>query len=164
VIVVSDASPVTSLAAVGQLALLERLYGAVVIPEAVYRELIDPPGQPGSVEVQSLTWITVRTANDRSRVTSLLSKLDPGEAEAIALALELQPALLLIDERHGREIAEGLGLRLVGTLGILLAAKQHRYLAAVKPVLDELIDKARFRVSPALYRAVLSAADESESG
>lgn len=161
-IVVSDASPVTSLAAVGQLDLLERLYGSVVIPEAVYRELTDPPEQPGSRELQSLSWIRVQAAGDRDRVTSLRSTLDQGEAEAIALAIELHADLLLIDERLGRGVAESFGLKLVGTVGILLAAKQQRHLAAVKPVLDALIDKARFRVGRSLYRAVLDAAGEGD--
>ncbi len=159
-IVVSDTSPVTSLAAVGQLHLLEVLYGTVVLPQAVYRELTDPPGQPGGAEVQLLSWITRESASDRAQVASLLEELDLGEAEAVALAMELRADLLLMDERLGREVAARLGLRFVGTVGVLLAAKRQRHLAAVKPVLDALIDKARFRVSPTLYQAALAAAEE----
>lgn len=104
--------------------------------------------------------IIVKAANDRAQVESLLSELDLGEAEAIVLMAELSGELLLMDERIGREVAERLGLRIVGTIGVLLAAKQQGYLVAVKPVLDELIDKARFRVSRALYQAVLASAGE----
>jgi uncharacterized protein len=162
VIVVSDASAVTSLAAIGQLSLLERLFGTVVIPEAVFRELTDLPDQPGGAEVQSHSWISVRAPADRIRVASLRSKLDSGEAEAIVLAIELRADLLVMDERLGREVATTLGLKLIGTVGILLAAKERGYLSAVKPVLQELIDKARFRVGRALFRAVLIAAGEGE--
>lgn len=160
-IVVSDTSPITSLAAIGRLNLLQYLYGTVVVPQAVYQELTDPPGQPGGIEVQSLSWITVREAKDRSRVALLLNELDPGEAEAIVLTAELSGELLLMDERLGRGVAERLGLKTVGTVGVLLAAKQRGYLTAVRPAMDELIDVARFRVSGALYEAVLKAAGES---
>jgi predicted nucleic acid-binding protein len=161
VIVVSDASPVTSLAAVGQIELLRCLYGTVVVPQAVYRELTDLPGQPGGAEVQSLSWISVRTAGDRARVTSLLDDLDQGEAEAIVLAIELASELLVMDERLGREVAQRFGLRVVGTAGVLVAAKQQGYLVAVKPVMDDLIAKARFRISQPLYQAILDAVGES---
>lgn len=161
-IVVSDTSPITSLAAISRLDLLRRLYGTVVVPQAVYQELTNPPGQPGGADVQSLSWFTVAVARDRARVAALLDELDLGEAEAIVLTGELSGDLLLMDERLGREVAERLGLKIVGTVGVLLAAKQQGYLAAVQPVLDELIDLARFRVSGALYEAVLKAAGESQ--
>lgn len=159
-IVVSDTSPVTSLAAVGQLDLLHRLYGNVIIPQAVFRELTDPPGQPGGIEVQTLSWIRSSTASDRDRVGSLLDELDAGEAEAVALAIELRADLLLMDERLGRAVAERLGLRLIGTVGVLLAAKQQGHLAAVKPILDSLRRTARFRISQSLYEAILATAGE----
>jgi uncharacterized protein len=66
-----------------------------------------------------------------------------------------------MDERLGRQVASRLGLRVVGTVGVLVAAKQRGLLHAMKPVLDELIDKARFRISRPLYRAILNAAGES---
>ena len=160
-IVVSDTSAVTSLAAIGRLDLLRCLYGSVVIPQSVFEELTGLPNQPGGAEVESLDWISHRPASDRSLVTSLLANLDSGEAEAIALAVELRADLLLMDERLGRAVAERFGLKLVGTLGVLLAAKQQRFLTSVKPVLDDLIAKARFRIGGTLYQAILDAAGET---
>ena len=88
-IVISDTSVITNLAAIRQLQLLKQLYNQVIIPEAVYRELtdIDPPA-PGTLEVQSLSWLEVRQVNDFSTVEQLQNnaRLDPGKSEAIALA------------------------------------------------------------------------------
>jgi uncharacterized protein len=65
--------------------------------------------------------------------------LDPGEAQAIALGLELNANRLIIDERRGRNQAIGLGLQVIGILGIVLAAKQQNLIPSVKPILDDLI-------------------------
>jgi uncharacterized protein len=105
VIVISDTSAITNLAAIQHLHLLPQLYSQVTVPEAVYRELadIDPP-VPGTLEAQSAVWLQVRQVTDLRVVERLQNeaRLDPGESEAIALALELKADLLLIDERRGR--------------------------------------------------------------
>ncbi|MBD2413669.1 nucleic acid-binding protein [Nostoc calcicola FACHB-389] len=156
-IVISDTSPITSLAAVGQLDLLQQLYTKILIPEAVYRELTGTSTPvPDSVEVQSFDWIEVRQVTNRSLITVLLEQqLDEGECEAIALAIELDAELLLIDERRGRAEADRLGLRITGSLGVLVEAKQKGFIVAVKPVMDGLIATAGFRVADALYTRIL---------
>ena len=84
-IIVSDTSPINNLAAINYLHLLH-LYGTVLIPEAVYRELTDPNFPvAGASEVQTFDWIQTRTVNDRTLVEALSNELDIGEAEAIAL-------------------------------------------------------------------------------
>jgi len=164
VIVISDTSVITNLAAIGQLQLLSQLYNQVTIPEAVYRELadIDPP-VPGSLEVQTAPWIEVRQVTNYKVVKYLMNEvwLDPGESEAIALALELNAELLLIDERRGRAEADRLGVRITGLLGILVEAKRKNLIVAVKPLLDALIATSEFRVSSALYKQILDVADET---
>lgn len=163
-IVISDTSVITNLAAIGQLQLLSQLYNQVTIPEAVYRELadIDPP-VPGSLEVQTAPWIEVRQVTNYKVVKYLMNEvwLDPGESEAIALALELNAELLLIDERRGRAEADRLGVRITGLLGILVEAKRKNLIVAVKPLLDALIATSEFRVSSALYKQILDVADET---
>ena len=160
-IVVSNTSPITNLAAVGQLAVLQQLYEKVVIPPAVYSELTGMgAGQPGALEVQTLGWIETRPVTDRVLVTALQMELDEGEAEAIALAVELKAGLVLLDERRGRAVASRLGLRFIGLLGVLIEAKQKGGIPAVKPVLDELVVRAGFWVSQRLYARVLRAAGE----
>jgi len=153
----------TSLAAIKQLNLLQQLYEALTIPEAVYRELarVNPP-VPGTVEVQTAGWIQVQRVSDNSLVTMLeeQQQLDEGESEAIALAIELNAELLLIDERRGRAEADRLGLRITGLLGVLIEAKRNRLIVAVKPVLNDLIETAEFRVSDALYAQILQMVGE----
>lgn len=160
-IVVSNTSPITNLVAVGQLDLLRQLYEKVLIPPAVYGELTgSSSGQPGAIEVQTLAWIETRPVADRALVTALQMELDEGEAEALALAKELAADLLLLDERRGRAVASHLDLRFIGLLGVLIEAKQRGCLAAVRPVLDDLVAKAGFWVSQQLYARVLLAAGE----
>ncbi len=97
---------------------------------------------------------------NRLLVHSLRQDLDAGEAEAIALAIEIEADWLLMDERLGRETAHHFGLRYVGLVGILSAAKQRGDLKALRPHLDRLRDVAGFRVSSALYEQVLRDAGE----
>jgi uncharacterized protein len=163
VIVISDTSAITNLAAIHQLHLLSQLYERVIIPEAVYRELTDiNPPVPGTLEVQSVSWLEVRQVNSRITVKRLQSevRLDLGESEAIALALELSAELLLIDERRGRAEADRLGLKITGLLGILVEAKRRNLVVAVKPLMDALIATSEFRISSALYERILEMVDE----
>lgn len=92
---------------------------------------------------------------------ALQQELDAGEAEAIALAMEIGTALLLMDERLGRDTARHLGIRYTGVVGVLIEAKHKGFVQAIKPLMDALRDLAGFRVSEALYRRVLQ--DEGES-
>ncbi len=162
-IVVSDTSPLSGLAIAGHLSLLQQLYGQVVIPAAVAEELKRGGQEDERIkQTLSLTWIEVRQASDLALVKTLQTdqNLDRGEAEAIALALELSADELLIDERLGRREAIRLGLSITGLLGALLVAKRQGLLTAVRPVLDVLIAEAGFRVSSQLYTEVLIAAGE----
>ena len=107
--VVSNTSPITSLAAIGQLDLLRQLYSSIVIPQAVYDEMAGLGYTvPGAIEVQTLPWIETRQVINRTLVGELQNELDAGESEAIALAIELTADLLLIDEYPGRIIASSL--------------------------------------------------------
>lgn len=163
-IVVSDTSPITNLAAIGQLDLLRQLYTTIVIPVAVYNEMVAVARLvPGAVEVQTLSWIQTQTvANVQSVIDIQISQddIDRGEAEAIILALELKADLLLMDERRGRALAANYGLSVTGLLGVLLQAKRNGFIPAVKPVMDQLIEEADFRISNQLYTIVLQTASE----
>lgn len=163
-IVISDTSPITNLAAIGQLDLLQQLYTTIVISTAVYNEMVAVAKiVPGAVEVQTLSWIQTQTVADAKRVVDIQTSqanIDLGEAEAIALALELKADLLLMDERRGRTLAINYGLNITGLLSILLQAKRNGFIISVKPILNLLIEEADFRVNSQLYEAILQAADE----
>lgn len=155
-IVVSDSSPLVSLAAVGQFALLRDLFGRVLIPEAVYQEVVGQgQGRPGAREVAATRWIERHTPTDVPFVRLLNLELDTGEAEAIALATEHEADVVLLDERRGRERAVSLGLEVTGTLGVLVEAKRQGYLIEVRPILDALRDDVGFWMSDGLYEHVL---------
>jgi predicted nucleic acid-binding protein len=143
-IVVSDTSPILSLALIGRLELLRDLYGTIVIPEAVRSELITTD-QGGAREVA---------------LKLLLREVDRGEAEAIGLAVQLKADVLLIDERKARHLAADLELGVVGLLDVLPDAKQRHLISSVKPILDDLIVRAHFRVSHKLYQRTLFTAGE----
>jgi predicted nucleic acid-binding protein len=156
-IVVSDTSPVLNLARIGRLDLLALLYRRVIMPSAVFEELIRSRSDlPPAIDLASQPWLTVAAANDRNRVQELLEYLDPGEAEAIVLAIELRADLLLVDERRGRRVASEAGLAITGLLGIIASAKRAGLVELAKPLLDELIHGARFWIGPDLYAEVLS--------
>lgn len=159
-IVVSNTSPISNLAAIGRLDLLQQLYGNVIIPPAVYQELIDSGDtDAGTLAVQTLDWIQTQSVTNISLVQSLSLNLDEGEAEAIALAFELKAQRLIIDERRGRNEATRLGLQITGLLGILLTAKQQGLIPLVQPILDDLIANG-FWMREQLYAEVLQLAEE----
>ncbi len=164
-IVVSDTSPIINLAVIGHLDLLPKLYGTVVVPQAVYDEIVEAgAGQAGAITVAQANWIEVRQITNQLLVVSLEGELDAGEAEAIVLAVELQATVLLIDERKGRVVANRLGVAPIGLLGVLLMAKHEGLILGVRWLMDDLRSKAGFWISEALYTHVLHVAGESAPG
>jgi len=155
-IVVSDTSPILNLARIGRLELLPALYHQVIIPEAVYEELtVSKADLPPGIDLSSEPWLTIATPKDQARVQKLREDLDPGEAEAIVLAIERRADLLLVDERRARQIATAAGLTVTGLLGTVARAKLAGLIPLAQPVLDELIQTARFWIGPQLYQEVL---------
>src|SRR5476651_2656194 len=125
--VVSDTSVFNYLAAVGQADLLRFEFGKVLVPPAVWRELHAAANLPGAVAAglaQKSGWLVIQEPKPSQTLDQLSADLDPGEAEAIALAYELKPAVVLLDEADGRWEARRLGLTIIGTAGIFAAARQ----------------------------------------
>lgn len=117
-------------------------------------------GETVITAVQSATWLEIKPVQNQELVNELRNRVNVGEAEAIALAVEIQANRLIIDERLGRQAATDLGLRITGILGVLLIAKRQNLITAVKPIMDDLRTQASFRISSQLYTDVLNAADE----
>ena len=160
--VVSNASPLVNLARISQLTLLPQLFGRVLIPDAVWQEVVeDGRGQPGADEIRVATWIERMSVENWQLVHSLRQDFDPGEAEAIVLAIETDADWLLMDERLGRETAAHFGLRTVGLVGLLGEAKRQGMVQELRPLLDQLRDVAGFWISSALYHQVVLDAGES---
>ncbi len=160
-LVVSDTSPISTLFAIGKLSLLHALFGEVVIPARVFAELsrLKDFGYD-LTELEESSWLIVRPARDVTAVSDLSKQLDPGESEAIVLAQELEADFLLIDERKGWKVANRLGIKTVGVLGVLLEAKKRKLMPAVAPLLDEIQNVAGFYLGDSLRREVLLLAGE----
>lgn len=125
-IIVSNTSPIFYLSTIGQLDLLRQLYDEIVIPTKVFNEITNIGNTDASARVvPTLSWIKKQSATDQAFVNTLRAELDPDEAEAIALAVELNADRLLMDERLGRATAMRVGLQVTGVLGVLIAAKRN---------------------------------------
>ncbi len=160
-IIVSNTSPIINLANVDQLQLLNQLYGDITIPQAVFHEIsVIGAAQPGAKEVETLSWFSTSTVQNITMVNSLRSELDAGEAEAIALAVEIKADLLLMDERRGYMKAQQLNVECHGILGMLIKAKYQGLITTVKPILDDLIAVAGFWVNDVLYHRILQTVGE----
>lgn len=159
-IVVSDTTPLSELSKVGQLVLLRDVFGEVIVPQEVYDEVTSGT-HPAVAAVRSATWIEVRSVQDASQVVALResTKIHVGEAAAIILAQELGAQQVLIDDLRARRVAKARLLRVTGTIGTLLLAKEQGLIAQVKPILDDLIALGK-RISPQLYQDVLAIAQE----
>ena len=152
-IVISDTSPITNLIQIGHLSVLKSVFGQIIIPQSVYEELIELPSQK-ILLLGNTDWISVEEAQDKALLSVLEKDLDKGEAEAIALSIEKNADLIIIDEAKGREIATDKGLKIVGLLGTLIKAKEQGYIISMKPLLESLIHLG-FRVKPSLYQHIL---------
>jgi predicted nucleic acid-binding protein len=155
--VISNTTPLINLVGVRHLDLLPALYGTITIANAVHNEYVAGKS-PADPDLGALTWLHI--APDVPRHVSLPPQLGAGEAATLSLALAVNARAVLLDEAYGRRIAQALGLPVVGTLGVLLAAKQAGHLPAVGPVIDDMIRQGR-RISQRLRAQLLRAAGES---
>jgi uncharacterized protein len=160
-LVVSNAGPLISLFTVSRLDLLRALFGEIAIPQAVYDEVVvHGEGEPGSCEVGEADWIKIHHVKDHLAVELLRETLDAGESEAIVLAQELDARYVILDDGLARRKARLIKLRLIGTLGVILMAKEAGLIPAAKPILYEL-SRTDFRVSDRVVRNVLVKAGEA---
>lgn len=155
-----NTSPFQYLHQLGVLHLLPKLAGSVCIPPAVVEELA--AGRKAGVDLPDpaqLDWVRVCRPVSAAAIP-LVRDIGPGETEVLMLGLESRERILVLDDALARHVAVGLGLRLTGTLGILLSAKRAGLIGAVTPALDRL-QALRFHVAPRTRAAVLTLSGES---
>ena len=164
--VVSDSSTLIHLAAIGRIALLKEFCGHVMVPPAVWREVVDQGGgRAGAVEVEQARqagWIEVTVPENAALVRLLRRDLDDGESEVIALAVEQGSSLVLLDESDARRIADLYGLRKTGTVGLLIRARQNGRIDSLAAELDKLLHHGGFWIEERLYDRALKAVGERQ--
>lgn len=153
-ITVSNTSPISNLAMIGRLELLRSVYGAVVLPKVVRCELEKlghAAAQAAIHDAEVAGWLTTEFVSDQGEgiARALSEELDPGEAEAIALALERQGRLVM-DELDGRSVARRLGIPVRGVLWVLRKGKEVGLISSLKDELDRLRTEAHFWISSRL--------------
>ena len=156
--VVSNTSPILNLALIDRLSLVEEQFGKVLITKAVLDELRVEENLPGSRLMKNALdsgWIQVAEVHDSPILRILNRDLDKGEAEAIALALELKAEMILLDEREARMAAKDLELSVTGVLGILLRAWHQKRIPSLQHELKMLRNEAGFRIADHLYNKIL---------
>jgi len=148
-IVISDTSCLIILEKLNALELLRQLYPIVLTTPEIQREFgTDLPD-----------WITIQTVHDNALVEAFKESVDPGEASAIALAMEIDKAMLIVDDRKGRILAARMELNFMGSIGLLLKAKSRGLIPFLKPYTEQLL-QTDFRVSQILINYALKQAGE----
>ena len=154
--IVSDTGPLAVLFKARLLFILKEVYGEVLVPGAVKRELKRKPD--GVILFRDNPWIRTAEVTNVELVKALMLVVDYGEAEAIALALQ-SGSRILIDERKGRNAAMKLGLEIRGTLGLFVEAKKKNVIKSVNECIDKLLEVGYY-LDTQLIDGVLRKADE----
>ncbi|HEX3272174.1 MAG TPA: DUF3368 domain-containing protein [Ktedonobacterales bacterium] len=154
--VVSNTTPLITLAGISLLDLLQALYGEIWIPDEVFAEYQAGAANPLYPPLDARPWIVIH----KTSINPLVPRaLDAGEAVALSLALTAQARLVLIDEHAGRAAARRLGLSITGSLGVLIEAKQRQLVPEIRPYLDQMVTQGRY-ISPKVRQQALRLAGE----
>lgn len=156
--VIANTTPIISLASIGRLDILEKLFGTITVAQTVYNE-IKAKQNYGFHEIDKAAFIDVQEIKGHLYRDFLLTELDLGEAETIILAKELSADFVIIDENLGYKIATNAGLTTIRTLSILLRAKEKGHIENIKPLLDDMIAKGRWYSSNVYQTCLLKAGE-----
>ena len=160
---VTNSSPLIHLSLIGRIDLLRR-FSLVCIPPAVWREVVEQGGsRPGATEIREAResgWLRVVEPSDRALVRLLEQELHAGEAESIALAIEIRPDVLLLDEAEGRRVAGIYDLPVTGIIGLLIQAKREGQISSLAEEMNRLRERGNFWIHDALYGRVLEVEKE----
>jgi len=160
-IVVANTSPIIYLSAINRTDLLKRLFHEIFIPGAVRQEIISGGKDTfGFREIENEQWIKPKNIENELAKKCLLTDIDDGEAEVIVLAEELKANIIVMDDRLGRKVARLRGFHVIGTLRLLMAAKERGIIAEVKPLVERL-KEVGFWISDDVYKDILARSSEA---
>lgn len=154
--VIVNTTPLIALADIGHLDLLQKLYGEIIVPQAVANEIMS---EPTKTMVAASPWIKVQRISDESQKKYFRSRLHAGEVEVMILADELNADLLVLDDNAAKKTAKFMGYKVTGTFGLLTKAKAKGYIKEVKPLMEAVIDDGLY-VSDNLKKIILEMAGE----
>lgn len=159
---VTNSSVLIALSSIGQLELIhQRFPDGVLLPKAVWKEVVETgAGRPVAEQVAQTSWLTIRSVTNTTLLASLRLELDEGESEAIALFLEDSAQAILLDEKSARQVAKRLNIPTLGTVGILIWARQNGLISSLKEQLDILQNIGKFRLSYSVYQNALTKVGE----
>lgn len=139
--VVVNTTPLIALSHVEQLDVLKKLYGRIIIPEAVYRELSVKTESVSKRAIDSsLDWIQIENIQNQMAKTFYKTQLHEGEVEVMILSKEIGADIVIIDDANAKKHAKYLELPVTGTLGVLIKAKQKGYIDELKPILKRMVE------------------------
>lgn len=140
--VVVNTTPLITLSHVGQLDILKELYGEIIIPEAVYKELsVKEESICKKAVDRSVDWIRVENVKNQMAKTMYKTQLHDGEVEVMILSKEIAADIVIIDDANAKKHAKYLGLPVTGTLGVLIKAKQEGYVNELRPILSQMVEE-----------------------
>lgn len=158
--VVCDTSPLILLAKIGRLELLFLLYNQVVIPVSVLDEVrVRSTEETTAIEAQVEKRALEIERESVEVLESVPADLGAGERAAIAVAIETEADLVVLDDRAGRRVARERGLSVTGTVGILIEARARNMLSSVRGELDHLVEAGMW-IDEAFYHRILQEFDE----
>ncbi len=156
--VISNTTPIITLLSISKLELLRNIYGKIIIPQGVYQEIEEGKNKKFHTDLSLIDWIEIKSIADREPL-KYISDLDKGEAEVIVLANETKADLVIIDEKLGREYANHFSLKLTGTIGVLLKAKELGIINKIEPLLTKMKENGIW-ISQKFINKVLEIANE----
>lgn len=143
--------------------MLRAVFDEIFVPPAVRNEVVaEGAGRPGATEVLGSPWILRMTLSSDMPARALRTALDPGEADAIALAVQLGRSMpVLLDDRKGRRLAREHGVTVVGSAGLLIVAKDRGILSSVQPLLNDLLNAGLYLSDAAVHELLAAAGERS---
>ncbi|MBR1369804.1 hypothetical protein RJ53_10085 [Methanocalculus chunghsingensis] len=164
---ISNSSPLIHLSLIGRIGLLRR-YSSVIIPPAVWDEVVeDGDDRPGVAEIRLFRkegWLSVIQPKNTALLHLLENDLHRGEAESIALALEIEHDIILLDESEARRVAGSYNLAFTGIIGLLIKAKREGSISSLEDEMRRLRTNGHFWIREDLYNYVIESEKKMDDG
>ncbi len=149
-IVICNSSPLIAFDCINRIDILQKLFDTIIIPEAVYSEVY----LKADKNITCPDFIRVEKVKDNNNVKLLELQLDRGESEVIALAIEKEIQKVIIDDKQARQIADRMGLKVIGVIGVLILAKEKNIITEIKPLILKMKEKIDFRIDTKLLNKI----------